>query len=90
MKPRFLFLLALFAIVLGAVTLGQATTLAATPSEQEPPLRLSEPTEVIVADLENYIPDYMQENNIPGVAIALIRDGEIVWTEGSVSDSCTC
>ncbi len=75
-------MLAPFAIVLGALTFGQATTLAATPSKQEPPLRLSEPTDVIIADLENYILDYMQENNIPGVAIALIRDGEIVWTEG--------
>ena len=82
MKPRYLFSLALSALVLGTVTFGQVTTLAATPSRQEPPLRLSEPTDVIVADLENYIPDYMQENRIPGVAIALIRDGKIVWTEG--------
>lgn len=82
MKPRSLFLLALFAIVLGTVVFGHGTTLAVTPSKQEPPLRLSEPTDVIIADLESYIPDYMQEKNIPGVAIALIRDDEIVWTEG--------
>jgi CubicO group peptidase (beta-lactamase class C family) len=82
MKSRILSSLALFAIVLGTVAFGQATALAATPSKQEPPLRLSEPTDVIVADLESYIPDYMQDKNIPGVAIALIRDDEIVWTEG--------
>ena len=28
---------------------------------QESPLRLSEPIEVIVADLERYIPEYMRE-----------------------------
>ena len=82
MKPRSLFLLVLFAIVLGTVAFGHGTTLAVTPSKQEPPLRLSEPTDVIIADLESYIPDYMQEKNIPGVAIALIHDDEIVWTEG--------
>jgi len=82
MKPRFLFLLTLFAVVLGTVAFGHETALALTPSQQEPPLRLSDPTDVIIADLESYIPDYMQDKNIPGVAIALIREGQIVWTEG--------
>jgi CubicO group peptidase (beta-lactamase class C family) len=82
MKPRYLFLLALFAVVLGTVAFGHGTALALTPSQQEPPLRLSDPTDVIIADLESYIPDYMQDKNIPGVAIALIREGQIVWTEG--------
>ena len=82
MKLRTHFMLALIAVVLGTVAFGQATTLAATPSKQEQPLRLSEPTDVIIADLESYIPDYMQDKNIPGVAIVLIRDGTIVWTEG--------
>lgn len=50
--------------------------------QQELPLRLSEPVDAIVADLEGYIPEYMRQENIPGVAIALIRDGEVVWTEG--------
>jgi len=72
----------LLALLLGVAAYGQAAALAAITSEQEPPLRLSEPTDVIIADLESYIPDYMQDKNIPGVAIALIRDGEIVWTEG--------
>ena len=60
----------------------QADTLPAQTSQEELPLRLSEPVEAIVADLENYIPEYMREQNIPGVGIALIRDGKVVWTEG--------
>jgi CubicO group peptidase (beta-lactamase class C family) len=82
MKRKICTLLALLAVLLGVAAYGQAAALAAITSGQEPPLRLSEPTDVIIADLESYIPDYMQEKNIPGVAIALIRDDKIVWTEG--------
>ncbi len=82
MKLKTFTLLALLAMVTGMAACGQAAALAAITSGQEPPLRLSEPTDVIIADLESYIPDYMQEKNIPGVAIALIRDDKIVWTEG--------
>jgi len=82
MKSKILSWLTWFTLVLGTATYSQVATLAATPSWQEVPLRLSEPVETIIADLENYIPGYMREAGIPGVAIALIRDGEIVWTEG--------
>jgi CubicO group peptidase (beta-lactamase class C family) len=37
---------------------------------------------VVVTDLESYIRDYMGEQRIPGLAIALVRDGKIAWTEG--------
>lgn len=46
------------------------------------PLRISEPVDSVVADLESYIPDRMNEAGVPGLAIALIRDGRIVWTDG--------
>jgi len=82
MKFKILSLLALFAIVLVTVVYGQPATLAVTPSWQELPLRQSEPVETVVADLKSYIPEYMREEDIPGVAIALICDGKVVWTEG--------
>jgi CubicO group peptidase (beta-lactamase class C family) len=72
----------LFGIVLGMAAYSQAATLAAPPSPQEQPLRLSEPAEAIIADLEGYISEYIHQENIPGVAIALIRDGENLWTAG--------
>jgi CubicO group peptidase (beta-lactamase class C family) len=75
-------LLALLVLLITIVANDQTAVLAARSSQQEPPLRLSEPTEAIVADLESYIPEYMREEDIPGVSIALIREGQIVWTEG--------
>lgn len=43
---------------------------------------MSEPLEEVVADLESFIPAYMHQEDIPGVSVALIRNGEVVWTEG--------
>ena len=67
----------LFLCILTVVFL--ATTAGAQPA---PPLRISEPVEEVTADLERYIPQYMSEQGIPGTAVALIRDGRVVWTEG--------
>ena len=49
---------------------------------QDVPLRLSEPVDSVVADLKSYIPHRMNEGGVPGLAIALIRNNEIVWTDG--------
>ena len=75
-------LIALLVLLIGTVASVRAAAPVAKPAQQEPPLRLSEPVEAVVADLEGYIPEYMRQENVPGVAIALIRDGEVVWTEG--------
>jgi CubicO group peptidase (beta-lactamase class C family) len=72
----------LSAIVLAYAACSQAATLAAPPSRQVRPLRLAEPVDAIITDLESYLPEYMRREKIPGVAIALIHGGEIVWTEG--------
>jgi CubicO group peptidase (beta-lactamase class C family) len=48
----------------------------------EPDLRLTEPLDAVVHDLETFIPGYIAEKRVPGAAIALIRDGEVVWTSG--------
>jgi CubicO group peptidase (beta-lactamase class C family) len=82
MKFKVSSLLALLVLLIGMVANAQTAALAARPSQQESPLRLSEPVEAIVADLESYIPEYMREQDIPGVAIALIRDGEVIWADG--------
>jgi CubicO group peptidase (beta-lactamase class C family) len=72
----------LASILLGMAAWDQAAARAATVSGYEPPLRLSEPVDAVIADLESTIPEYMREEGIPGVSIALIREGQIVWTEG--------
>ena len=82
MRFRVLPTLALFAAIAGALVYGQITTHAAAPSRDEPPLRLSEPVEAVVADLQTYIPQRLHEAGVPGLSIALIRDGQIAWAEG--------
>lgn len=49
---------------------------------QDLPLRVSEPVDSVIADLKSYIPNRMNEADVPGLAIALIRDNKIVWTDG--------
>jgi CubicO group peptidase (beta-lactamase class C family) len=38
--------------------------------------------QTLVADLEETIPELMKAANIPGLSIAVIRDGELLWTRG--------
>jgi CubicO group peptidase (beta-lactamase class C family) len=47
-----------------------------------PPLRHTEPLEAIVADLEQFIPTQMESSGIPGLAIALVHEGRVVWAAG--------
>jgi len=49
---------------------------------QEVPLRVSESVDSVIADLKSYIPDRMNEADVPGLTIALIRNNKIVWTDG--------
>lgn len=44
-------------------------------------LRSSESLESIITDLETFVPTYMERESVPGVAIALIRDGSTAWTK---------
>src|SRR5689334_17651539 len=37
------------------------------------------PSEVLIADLEKHIPEWMQEHTVPGVSIVLIKQGRIFW-----------
>lgn len=82
MKPKPFSTLGLLTLLLTLALYGQAATLAAPALGPGSPLRLSDPVDAVVADLEDYIPARMREAGIPGLAIALIRDGEVVWTEG--------
>lgn len=45
-------------------------------------IRINEPIDSLIIDLKTYIPNRMREADVPGLAIALIRDGRIVWQEG--------
>jgi CubicO group peptidase (beta-lactamase class C family) len=75
-------ILALFAVVLFAVISSQDIAKSNTPFKQELSLRFSEPLENIISDLEIFIPNYMKNEHIPGVQIALVQEGIIAWTTG--------
>jgi CubicO group peptidase (beta-lactamase class C family) len=46
-----------------------------------PPLR-TDPVDVVVADLERWVPSVLARDRIPGMAVALIRDGRVAWLGG--------
>ncbi len=67
----------------GAIMLtGRFISSAAGQPQVEPPLRLAEPADRIVADLEQFIPAYMAQEQIPAAGIALIKEGKLVWRGG--------
>ena len=73
----------LLAVLVGSLLSGSA-------SAHESPLRASQPIETIAADLEDFVPRYMEEQKVPGVSIALIRDWRIAWRKGlGVSNTVT-
>ena len=75
MKTRTLVVVIAFAVLLIAGVRSTASTGQAVVS-----LRVNEPLEAVVAELEAFIPAYMEQEGVPGVAVALVRDGDVVWT----------
>jgi len=49
---------------------------------QSPGLRLSESDDSVIGDLRAYIPAGMKQADVPGLAVALIRDNQMVWAGG--------
>jgi CubicO group peptidase (beta-lactamase class C family) len=58
------------------------TTTVAASSQEEAPLRVSEPIASIVQDLESFIPARMEEAGVTGLSVALISDFQVAWTAG--------
>ena len=69
-------------VVAVAVLLTAGVRSTASTGQAVAPLRVDEPLEAVVADLEAFIPAYMEAQGVPGVTIALVRDMRVVWTEG--------
>ncbi|MGD8536991.1 MAG: serine hydrolase [Candidatus Aminicenantes bacterium] len=74
MKKTVIFCLALF--LLFQFTLTPKRSFA---SENPPPLLLKKNLKAVISDLETRIPDLMEKAEIPGLQIALVRKGEVVW-----------
>ncbi len=61
---------------------GQATTTKSYIAEALMPLQTDIAPQDWVADLIQFVPEAMGKASIPGLSIALIRDGRVLWTEG--------
>ena len=82
MRIKILICFIYVSVVLVATIYSQEIRESYTLSEQELSLRFSEPVDTIISDLKIFIPNYMNNENIPGVQIAFIHEGKIVWSEG--------
>ncbi|MFC2083596.1 serine hydrolase [Bacteroidota bacterium] len=71
-----------FSLLLSKTTPCQTESVEENSLPEQELLRVSEPVESIITDLKEFIPEYIRNENIPGVGIALIYEGKIVWTEG--------
>jgi CubicO group peptidase (beta-lactamase class C family) len=82
LKPRISMLIGLTIVLLGTGASSQVRAFEASAPVLEPPLRTSEPVGDIVADLKEFILTHMDQEGVPGVAVALIHEGEVVWADG--------
>ena len=81
--------LAMLALIAGA-TLARQVPLAPQAKQASTPLRTDAKLEQITARLERDVPQWMKEADVPGLSIALVRDGRLVWHHGfGVKDSKT-
>jgi CubicO group peptidase (beta-lactamase class C family) len=74
--------IAVVGLLLGLMFLCGHPAVAQQQTPPEPPLRHAEPLGAVVADLERYIPARMDASGIPGLAIALVREGRVAWAAG--------
>lgn len=51
-------------------------------TQESAPLKTDINKKALITDLEKAIPDLMEKANVPGLSIAVIRDGEIIWSCG--------
>ncbi len=56
----------------------------------ETDLQLERPLPELISFLQDYIPEQMDRHHVPGLSMALIREGQVVWTESfGVTNSLT-
>lgn len=73
------FNLATFYILINLIISISCSRQSGGPVEQKSSLKNNTDVQEITAELKNRIPILMEELGVPGLSIALIRDGDIVW-----------
>lgn len=51
-------------------------------AQEVPPLKTGVDNQKLIKELEALIPELMAKADIPGMSIAVIKDGKIIWAEG--------
>jgi CubicO group peptidase (beta-lactamase class C family) len=72
-------------VCLSAVEIPYATALVQEKAPAKPSgagLRTKAPKEQVIAGLERGVPQLMKDGGTPGLSMALLRDGELVWRHG--------
>ena len=71
----------LFGFVFPVVTAPAILAQQEAPEVQQAPrpLQSNVKLEEIIARLERNVPQWMKEGDVPGLSIALVRDGEVAW-----------
>ncbi len=88
--PRAAPLLVFLSTFMGPVSTAQQATPDTDSALREPPLRVAESSEDVVSDLTRFVPSYLADHDIPGAAVALVRDGRVAWSKGfGVTNSIT-
>ena len=80
MKPEFVIVGDRMARPSGGGNTRSRATLRPDTARDETPLRLLQPVEAVVADLEGYVPELMRKAGVPGLSIADAAAGGLVAT----------
>src|SRR5215510_6636200 len=72
----------LMSITVMTLIVGAGAVSGQKKAQQPPPLRTKTKQEQIIARLEKIIPLLMKEGTVPGLSIALVRNGELAWQRG--------
>ncbi len=51
-------------------------------AQKTAPLKTDVDKEELIAHIERVVPELMKKADIPGMSVAVIQDGKIIWTEG--------
>ena len=51
-------------------------------AQEMPPLKTEADNQKLIAELKELVPELMKKADIPGMSIAVIKEGKIIWTEG--------
>lgn len=54
-------------------------------AQETPPLKTDADNQNLIAEMERQIPELMEKADIPGMSIAVIKDGKIIWTKEAIA-----